>query len=731
MMKSNNMTIKILCFWITIIMLVGCGSAFTQPHTIFLEEHTMFEKQNNLLSFAYTPSYVESSNGLPTIGQWPYDTRIGDVNNDGYLDIIRLRGHDDFNPEDKGFQIWLGDGVGNWTKTSISNGNFGYGGTAIGDFNNDGFLDAGYGVHHNGNHPLIGAWTGDGGTSFTEHSTGLATDGEDWGMAPIDFGDFNNDGWLDIGVGSFGADNGIRAYENLNQGTSWISRSTGLPHNDKSPNAGNWLVWEDLNRDGCLDILMAIEYVIPQVEHHFIWLGDGSGNWANNDFSLPAQWLWGSYGLDTGDANNDGWPDVTFIKKIGSNYVPVVYVFDGASWTDASAGLPTSLHYASLAFGDLDNDGFLDLVGLEEYSSGTKVHAWLGNGAGQWTEIPTIATGIPGSPESVAIADIDHNNYLDIIISSDQGDYEPGGIRVYKNTNLANELAVTMRNPLGGQVFVPGGVRKIEWTSSIPTGTGTVTLEYSLTGNQGPWYPIVATITDANIYQWTVPNVNTNNAFIKATLYSNGDSISAVTPRSFSIIGQNTPPQTPIVTGPTNGKPNEPYEYTISTIDPDGDTVSYLIDWGDESSSGWIGPYPSGSQVKLSHSWEKPGSYQIRGKAKDANEIESNWSVSIVMNISLSIIDVNIKGGLGINIILKNTGTENLTSIPWNITLYGGLILIGKSNGGILSQLRAGEEKIIHTKIFGLGKPLISVRVQDAMKNITGFVFFFFTFGIK
>ena len=122
--------------------------------------------------------------------------------------------NDDFNSEDQGFQIWLGDGTGSWTKTNIPNGNFGYGGTALGDVNNDGYLDGAYGVHHNRNHPLIGAWAGDGGTSFTEKSNGLATDGEGWGMAPIDFGDFNNDGYLDIGVGSFGSGNGIRAYKN-------------------------------------------------------------------------------------------------------------------------------------------------------------------------------------------------------------------------------------------------------------------------------------------------------------------------------------------------------------------------------------------------------------------------------------------------------------------------------------------------------------------------------------
>ena len=727
-MISKELMIKALGVGILFIMIAGPSSSSVQSYIDILE------KQNNIGWTGYTPSYIDSSNGLPTIGQWPYDTRIGDINNDGHLDIIRLRGHDDFNPEDQGFQIWLGNGTGNWIKTSIPNGNFGYGGTAIGDFTNDGYLDAAYGVHHHLSYPMIGAWAGDGGTSFTEHSSGLATDGETWGMAPIDFGDFNNDGWLDIGVGSFGCCNGIRAYENLNQGTSWISRSNGLPHDDKSPNAGNRFLWEDINRDGFLDIFMAIQYVIPHVEHHLIWLGDGTGNWVNNDFSLPIQWLWGAYGLDTGDVNNDGWPDVTFIKKVGSYYLPVVYVFNGSSFTDASTGLPTTGHYMPLAFGDLDNDGNLDLVGLERYSSGgyyfTKIHAWLGDGAGQWTEIPLIATGIPGAPESVTLADIDHNNYLDIIISSDQGDYEPGGIRVYKNTNPASELAITMRQPLGGQVFISGSLRKIYWTSSTPSKVGTVTLHYSLTGNQGPWYLIVDNITDANYHQWIVPNFNTNTAYIKATLYSDGQSISAVTPRPFTMIGQNTPPDTPVIAGPTNGKPQEEYDYTITLNDQDGDALYYLIDWGDESTSGWVGPYPSGSQIVVSHTWDVPNTYQIKGKAKDIHGIESSWSEPISMNISKPTIDVSLKGGIGIKVILKNAGVEDLINIPWSITVHGDCVFIGKSNNGTLTQLKANEEKTIKNNVLGFGKITVSVHVQDATKNAAGVLFFFFALGI-
>ncbi|DAC72272.1 MAG TPA: hypothetical protein DSN98_05980 [Thermoplasmata archaeon] len=737
-MKMKAFLIKGICFGIISILTLLNSAAFVQPQKIISDKKDIIEEKNMLITMTPTISYIPSSNGLPTEGQWKYDTRIGDVNNDGHLDIIRLRGHDDFNPPDKGFQIWLGDGTGNWNKTAIPNGDFGYGGTAIGDFNNDGYLDAAYGVHHNEDHPLIGAWLGNGGISFTEHSSGLATDGETWGMAPLDFADFNNDGWLDLGVGSFGCCNGIRVYESINGGENWVSRSTGLPHNDESPNAGDRFVWEDINRDGFLDVLMFMQMSISG-EEHLIWLGDGAGNWTTNDFGLPFTFLWGPYGLDTGDVNNDGWSDIMFIKTLGSAEVPVVYLFNGTGWIEASIGLPNTQTFGPLAFGDLNNDGNLDLVGLEGYLMGswpneaeyTDVHIWLGDGTGQWTQLDEIATEIPGWPESVTLADIDHNNYLDIIISSDQDDYEPGGIRVYKNTNPADQLGITMRQPLGGQVFRKGGIQKIYWTSSIPSGTGTVSLQYSLTGNQGPWYPIVENITDANYYQWTVPNVNSNTVYIKATLYWNEESASTVSLKPFTIIGQNTPPNIPVFIGPTSGKPNEQYEYTINAIDPDGDMISYLIDWGDGSTSGWVGPFPSGSPVTLNHSWETPKTYLVKGKAKDANEVESSWSATLLVNISISSIDISIKGGLGISIVLKNTGNEDLIHIPWSVTLDGGLIIIGKTNSGILAQLKEGEQKTIQIKILGFGSPIISIRVQDTLKNATGMVFFFFIFGVK
>lgn len=87
----------------------------------------------------------------------------------------------------------------------------------------------------------------------------------------------------------------------------------------------------------------------------------------------------------------------------------------------------------------------------------------------------------------------------------------------------------------------------------------------------------------------------------------------------------NLLPNTPSISGPNKGKAGEEYDYTVHTTDPEGDQVSYYFEWGDQTSS-LEGPYPSGQEVIVSHTWEKEGDFDIRVKAIDENNGESDWS---------------------------------------------------------------------------------------------------------
>ena len=86
------------------------------------------------------------------------------------------------------------------------------------------------------------------------------------------------------------------------------------------------------------------------------------------------------------------------------------------------------------------------------------------------------------------------------------------------------------------------------------------------------------------------------------------------------------PPNKPTISGPIKGNIGQYYDYTFFSLDPEGHDIRYYIDWGDDSNSSWLGPYTSGEIVCKHHAWTKKGIYQIKVKAKDIFDAESDWS---------------------------------------------------------------------------------------------------------
>ena len=108
-------------------------------------------------------------------------------------------------------------------------------------------------------------------------------------------------------------------------------------------------------------------------------------------------------------------------------------------------------------------------------------------------------------------------------------------------------------------------------------------------------------------------------------------------PLMFPYVNQGAPDR-PMMGGETSGKRGKKYNYTFITTDPDGDEIYYYIDWGDNTSTGWMGPYSSGIAEIQAHKWSKRGTYIIKAKAKDINSEESDWgTLSVTMPFSYNL----------------------------------------------------------------------------------------------
>jgi len=91
--------------------------------------------------------------------------------------------------------------------------------------------------------------------------------------------------------------------------------------------------------------------------------------------------------------------------------------------------------------------------------------------------------------------------------------------------------------------------------------------------------------------------------------------------------GDNQPPFKPVIVQSEDyGKTDYELEFSAVAIDPEDDDIYYQWQWGDGSTSDWLGPLNSGKTVTSEHEWEEVGSYLISVKAKDENGAEGYLS---------------------------------------------------------------------------------------------------------
>lgn len=170
----------------------------------------------------------------------------------------------------------------------------------------------------------------------------------------------------------------------------------------------------------------------------------------------------------------------------------------------------------------------------------------------------------------------------------------------------------------------------------------------------------------------------------------------------------NTSPEIPLIDGPTAGQPETPYQFQFTSSDLNKDKIMYLIDWGDNSTSGWLGPYLSDVPLYQNHTWSDRGYYLIKAKAKDRHGAESNWSDPFGISLTAPQLAIELTGGFGITVTIRNSGDAVATFMSWNITSEKGLV-IAPARLFVPQNILPGGQITEKVLVLGVGKTSLSV----------------------
>jgi hypothetical protein len=279
----------------------------------------------------------------------------------------------------------------------------GEGNVSWGDYNNDGNLDLFVSVIEGRN--LL--FTNNGNGTFTRTTGPLSTGS--YVSAGCAWGDYDNDGFPDLFVAVNGSPpNNDLLYHNNGNGT-FTQISTGAIVS--SGGKGNACAWGDYDNDGYLDL-----YVINSDQNNFLFHNNGNGTFTRITTGPLVTATGNSQGCAWGDYDNDGYLDL-FVTRSGNNLLfhnnrdgTFTLITNGPVVAFSSGG--------PCAWGDYDNDGYLDLFATGGGPNSTSL-LFHNNGDGTFTRITNgpVATDIIGYNGGCAWADYDNDGYLDLFIS--------------------------------------------------------------------------------------------------------------------------------------------------------------------------------------------------------------------------------------------------------------------------------------------------------------------------
>jgi len=173
----------------------------------------------------------------------------------------------------------------------------------------------------------------------------------------------------------------------------------------------------DINCDGHLDLVATARLAKPALH---MWLGDGKGNFT------PAKPTWTDIGygaLASGDINGDGFPDIVVASHFGAVQTLL---------SDGKGGFTEKIlrgqdGYVAAQLADLNGDGNLDLI-LVGYAK-VGIEVYFGDGTGNWTlhtrlPEPLPRPTLPG--RALVVGDLNHDGHLDLVAA-----FQRWGLYVY------------------------------------------------------------------------------------------------------------------------------------------------------------------------------------------------------------------------------------------------------------------------------------------------------------
>ena len=336
------------------------------------------------------------------------DLMTGDLNHDGELDLVATL------PSANSVSVLLGNGSGGFGAPTVLPAGLGALEGELIDLNGDGNLDLAL-------EGLSDAWV-----VFGNAAGGFGTPVQ-FSFAPavvsdVRVGDFNDDGIRDLIVAAMSGTNSA-LHVLAGNGTGGFSLATSLTLDRRADR----LVVGDFNDDGNDDVVASFALAGGAIGDDFVYvlLGNGGGSFPTAPISIPIlQTANRAFVQPLGDLNGDGFADLGLVEFVGTIRRLVLLMGNGAGSFAPTvlANAPSAIFRVSS--GDLNGDGFLDLVSADFNRIGVQ----FGDGAGGFAAPVYFAAMSPGD---IRIADFSGDSRPDIAVAGFRAGV--GGVSVLLN----------------------------------------------------------------------------------------------------------------------------------------------------------------------------------------------------------------------------------------------------------------------------------------------------------